>query len=146
MGTAENIAVTQEIAAWLITSIRKEANMRYKLIGKPETYTDKHINTLARRQRKSFCLGAGRTVFQRARAMMQVQTEKTDEPGTALILVRNQLTRANDDFKSKLGLSKKPQRAQTIAGAAYAAGVEHGHGIGLNRQVSGSSMGRISSR
>ena len=121
VGTAENIAVSIDVAEWLIDSIRKESNRLYK-----DNY-----------QRRSFRLGAAWQIV--LRAMDLVIEEKVSvqlkTPGTSLAIVRNQLERANEDYLSRLNLRQTTRRRVYIDQGSFDSGSSYGDGVALGKQA-----------
>jgi hypothetical protein len=128
VGTEENIAVTIEMCIWLLDSIRKESNRMYKVD----------------RLRRSFRLGAADKLAERAHAI--IETEKAAavaaEPGetpenaaNGLILLRNQLERANEDYMSSLNLRYSKPRAVSFYEEAYENGEAFGEQMHLHRRA-----------
>lgn len=124
VGTAENIAVTMEMAAWLLASIRKESNRMYK--SSPD--------------RRSFRWGAANAVAERVEAMMSAEkraAEETESTGVAnsLMVMRNKLERANDDYLGTLNLKYSKPRTTYVIPDAYASGEEFGEEIHLQKRT-----------
>lgn len=128
VGTEENIAVTIEMCAWLLDSIRKESNRTYK--------NDK--------LRRSFRLGAADTLEERARAIIEAEksaaasntVDASDgNTGSCLILLRSQLEHANDEYLKSLNLTYRKQREVSICTNAYESGEAFGERIRLERQA-----------
>ncbi|MGH9553051.1 MAG: DUF2786 domain-containing protein [Terriglobales bacterium] len=118
VGTAENIAVTMDVAAWLLDSVRKESNRVYK---------DQF-------ERRSFRLGAADRIFERALKMIEAEKRgDASTTGTSLMLVRTQLERANQEQLAKLNLRPGRSRSSYLDNDAYADGEAYGTQIGLNK-------------
>jgi hypothetical protein len=119
VGTADNIAVTIEVATWLMNSIRLESNRVYK-----DAY-----------ERRSFRLGAADTLMMRAIDMVvDEQCAPAAGTGTSLMVVRDRLQKANQEHMSSLNLRKTRRRRAYIDGDAYADGEEYGNKVRLNKQ------------
>ncbi len=128
VGTAENIAVTMEVATWLIDSVRKESNRLYK-----DPY-----------ERRSFRRGAADRLFERALEMRESEKKlAAASTGTNLIVVRNQFERANQAHLATKNLSRFRSRPVYIDEDAYSDGEAYGGQVGLERQSSNSSMPRL---
>lgn len=121
VGTAENIAVSIDVAEWLIESIRKESNRLYK---------DNH-------QRRSFRLGAAWKILLRAIDLVVEEkvSTKSKTPGTSLTIVRNQLERANQDYLSRLDLRQTKRRCVYIDQDSFDSGSSYGDGVTLGKQA-----------
>lgn len=120
VGTPENIAVTIDVAAWLIESIRKESNRLYR---------DNH-------QRRSFRLGAAWKIMLRAIDLTvdEKVSVNSNRSGTNLVVVRNQLERANEDYMSKLTLRQTTRRRVFIDQDSFDSGSEYGAGVALGKR------------
>lgn len=130
VGTAENIAVTIDVATWLIGSIRKESNRIYK---------DEF-------ERRSFRLGAAHRVIERAFEMMELEKRSSAAAagtGTSLMVLRNQLEKANQKHMAKLDLAMgRRTRTTWLDMAAYTDGEAYGDQVRLNQQ-SANIRGRL---
>ncbi len=116
VGTAENIAVTMEVATWLMNSIRRESNRAYR---------DEY-------ERRSFRMGAADRIFERAIEMMEAEKKApAGSTATSLMVVRNQLERANQEHLSTLHLHKFKGRTSYVEGDAYAHGEAYGERVRL---------------
>jgi len=125
VGTAENIAVTIEVGTWLMNSIRSESNRVYK------------DATLKR----SFRLGAARTLYARAQDMLN--SEKAPEEnssGTSLMVLRDKLVRANDEYLDSLNLRQVNYRNSRVNMTAYNAGQTYGQQIAMPSRTSSKSI------
>jgi hypothetical protein len=126
VGTAENIAVTIDMAAWLINSIRQESNRIYK-----DSY-----------ERRSFRLGAADRIFSRAVEIVELAEKQAAGASSAasdnsLMVLRNHFEQANKQHLSKNGLKTFKSRAVYLDEDAFADGESFGEQVGLNRQVNG---------
>lgn len=125
VGTAENIAVSINVAEWLIDSVRKESNRRFK-----DNF-----------QRKSFRLGASWKVLTRAIDLVveeefaERERTGTSGSGTSLAVVRNQLERANEEFLSQLNLRQTKIRRVYIDQKSFDSGSNYGESVALGRQT-----------
>lgn len=129
VGTAENIAVTIEMAAWLIHSIRLESNRTFK-----DSFN-----------RRSFRVGAADKIFARAREMKRAEEARArtaDGGGGNLMVLRGQLERANEAYLEGLNLSSFTSRRTCLDRSAYDAGASYGQQVGLGTG-SGSVKGRL---
>jgi hypothetical protein len=118
VGTTENIAVTMEVAGWLVSSIRNESNRAYK-----EQF-----------ERRSFRLGAADRILDRAKELMEAERHTaTTSTGTSLMVVRNQLERANHEHLAKLNLRHTRRRSSYIAPDAYSRGEKYGERVRLSQ-------------
>lgn len=116
VGTAENINVTIDMAAWLLDSVRLESNRVYR-----ESY-----------ERRSFRLGAAHRIRQRAFEMMETEKQANgSSTGTSLMVIRNKLERANEEYKNKLNLRPSRTRRSYIDKDAYESGKAYGQRVGL---------------
>lgn len=116
VGTAENIAVTIEMASWLFNSIRLESSKLYKTAY----------------ERRSFRVGAADKLFDRATDM--VAAEKAGDgstTGTSLMVIRNQLERANQERLASLNLHWFRYRSTYVHPDAYDLGEEYGGKVAL---------------
>ncbi len=121
VGTADNIAVTMEVATWLINSIRLESNRSYK---------DPAL-------RRSFRLGAATRLRERAECLVASESATAAGSRNSLMVIRNQLQRANEDYLSTLDLEQTTMRRSTVVHSAYEAGKEFGNQVVLTRPQSG---------
>lgn len=123
IGTAENVGVTVEVTKWLIKMMRKEAKLRY-----PEGCII---------QKRSFLLGAAEVLA--ARAIVRLEEERQNRQGTttgsSLILVSNNLEKANQEYKESLNIEKGKLGEQKIDKEHWRSGVVYGKQIPLQRQV-----------
>jgi hypothetical protein len=121
VGTAENIAVSIDVAEWLIESIRKESNRLYK---------DNH-------QRRSFRLGAAWKILLRSIDLVieEKVSTKCKTPGTSLTVVRSQLERANQDYLSRLNLRQTRRRRLYVDQESFDSGSSYGDGVTLGKQA-----------
>ncbi len=116
IGTAENIAVTMDVATWLINSVRRESNWAYKDAA----------------ERRSFRLGAADRIFERAFAMVEAENRQAGTgTGTSLIVIRNQLEQANQAHLAGLNLRMMKPRKTYVTSEAYADGEAYGNQVGL---------------
>jgi hypothetical protein len=120
VGTAENVAVSIDVAQWLIESIRKESNRLYK-----DNY-----------QRRSFRLGAAWQILSRAIDMVceEKAVANCKTPGTSLAIVRDQLERANQNFLSRLNLRQTKRRCVYIDKDSFDYGSIYGNGVRLGKE------------
>jgi hypothetical protein len=116
VGRAENIAVTIEVATWLLNSVRLESNRLYKDAA----------------SRRSFRVGASDRLYMRAEKLVQ-EEKATQEAavGNALVVLRNSLQRANDEYIRSLHLHMVKPRRSSVYQDAYAAGDEYGSSMSL---------------
>lgn len=123
IGTSENIAVTIEVAAYLIESVRLESNRAFRTAH----------------ERKSFRLGAAARLYQRAVLLVNQETSSSSNRstgGTSLMVLRNQLERINREYLSTLDLRKGRRRqAVYIDSIAYAEGTVYGDQVRLGKEV-----------
>jgi hypothetical protein len=121
VGTAENVAVSIDVAEWLIQSIRKESNRLYK-----DSY-----------QRRSFRTGAGWQILLRAIDLVidEKRAKKCETPGTSLIVVRDQLESANQTYLSRLHLRQTKRRCVYIDQNSFDSGTSYGNGVTLGKQA-----------
>jgi len=118
VGTTENISVTMEVAGWLVNSIRNESNRAYK-----EQY-----------ERRSFRLGAAERILVRARELMEAEKQKSNSStGTSLMVIRNQLERANQEHLARLNLRHTRRRSSYIQPDAYSRGATYGERVRLSQ-------------
>ena len=128
IGTAENIAVTIDMATWLIKSIRQESNKLYK---------EAH-------ERKSFRLGAADRIFDRAGELTRAEKNaNATAVGTSLMVIRNQFELANEKHLAKKNLRPFKARPMHLDFDAFSSGEAFGEQVGLDRQM-GSGIKRIS--
>jgi hypothetical protein len=120
VGTPENIAVSIDVASWLIESIRKESNKLYR-----DNY-----------QRRSFRLGAAWKIVIRAieLAAEETTTARSNGSGGNLVVIRNQLERANEDYLSKLNLRQRKRRRLYIDQESFDSGSDYGAGVALGKR------------
>lgn len=127
VGTPENVEITIDIATWLIKSIAKESNKKF---------SGKHA-------RDSFRLGAAMSLYEQAAKLRDQQLSPGASTGTSLMVLRNELERANEDYKARLGLRKHQARSTSVNPYAYQAGGQYGNTINLNKQI-GQNIKQIS--
>ena len=121
VGTAENIAVTIDVADWLIKSIRKESNWMYR---------DEY-------ERRSFRIGAGDRIMERVIEMTEAEKRQgvgAKSCSNSLMVLRNQLERANQEHLAKLDLRHSKGRARNLDVCAYVDGAVYGNEVRLGRQ------------
>jgi hypothetical protein len=120
VGTTENIAVTIDMAAWLIDSIRQESNRAHK-----DPY-----------ERRSFRLGAAWRILDRANEIMETEKQAAaTTSGTSLMIIRNRFERANQEHLATKNLSEFKSRPVYLCMDAFADGEAFGDQVGLNRQM-----------
>lgn len=122
IGTPENIAVTLDIATWLITSITKESKVSFKM----------------QKERNSFKLGAAQRMFERVEELMTKPAETTGgTTSTQLTVVRNALQVANQEYLKQLIPNARTNRTRPLysSNTGYSAGREYGNSMPLNRQI-----------
>jgi hypothetical protein len=115
-GRAENIAVTIDVATWLLNSVRSESNKLYRDAA----------------SRRSFRVGASDRLYVRADKL--VQEEKATQEGAvgnALVVLRNSLQCANEEYLRSLHLETVKPRRSSVYQDAYAAGDEYGNSMSL---------------
>jgi hypothetical protein len=120
VGTAENIAVTIDVADWLIKSIRKESNWMYK-----EEF-----------ERRSFRLGAADRIMERVLQMTEAEKQggpDTNSSSNSLMVLRHQLERANREHLAKLNLREGRSRSSIMNISAYEDGTVFGDEVKLGR-------------
>ena len=119
IGTVENVAVTIEMATWLIKSIRQESNRAYK---------ESH-------ERKSFRLGAADRIFERACEITAAERAgSANSTGTSLMVIRNQFEVANEKHLAKKNLRPFKARPMHLDFDAFSHGEAFGEQVGLERQ------------
>jgi Protein of unknown function (DUF2786) len=124
VGTADNIAVTIEVASWLINSVRLESNRAYKT-----PY-----------ERRSFRVGAADKLFERAVDLIEAeQTPRGETTGTSLMVIRNKLEQANKEHLSRLNLRRPQSRTTYVEPQAYDHGEAFGSKVKLGLQSSGTT-------
>ena len=72
------------------------------------------------------------------RAIDIVAAEKNAEKttnGTSLVVIRNQLERANEDYLATLNLCETKRRSSYVHPDAYSHGEDFGNQVNLNRQT-----------
>jgi Protein of unknown function (DUF2786) len=120
VGTAENIAVSVDVASWLIDSIRKESN---------RLYSDNY-------QRRSFRSGAAWNIMLRAIDLaVQEEMSKPKTPGTSLAVVRERLERANEDYMSRLNLRQSTRRRVFVDQESFDSGSDYGQKVAIGKQA-----------
>ena len=115
IGSKENIQVTLDIFRWLTDSIKKESN---------RTYQSPSL-------RKSFRLGAAKSVLRRSFELLEAEKFKGQATGTALVVLRNELEKSNTQFLDSLDLGKFVPRRATVNQSAYASGTAFGNNMPL---------------
>jgi hypothetical protein len=116
VGKSENIAVTIEVATWLLNSVRLESNRIYK-------------DAVSRR---SFRVGAADRLVVRARKLIQdEQTTGAKDVSNALVVLRNRLQTANKAYLQSLKLHYRSERQSKVLGGAYDVGAEYGDTMSL---------------
>lgn len=122
IGTPENIAVTLDIATWLISSITKESKVIFK----------------NQKERNSFKLGAAQRLFERVEELLTKPTETTGGTiSTQLTLVRDALHVANQQYLHQLLPNARTNRTRPLysSNTGYSAGREFGNSMSLDRQI-----------
>jgi hypothetical protein len=118
VGTQENIAVTIDMSAWLLDSIRLESNRLYK----------------HNFERRSFRLGASHRILERAIEMLEAEkTVQATSTGTSLMVLRNQLERNNQEHLDKLKLNPFRGRSTYSDRGAYVDGQKYGGKVVLRQ-------------
>jgi ribosomal protein L13 len=117
VGTAENIAVTINVATWLLNSVRLESNRIYR-----DAF-----------ERRSFRLGAADRIFERACEIMLSEINSGKSAGTSLIILRNQFEKANEKHMNAKNLKEFKSRTVYLDGNAFADGEAFGNQVGLSR-------------
>lgn len=124
VGTPDNIAVTMQVATWLMQSIRSESNRRYR--SAPD--------------RRSFRVGAAFRLHQRAFELVYDERygdkTKSNSKSNSLMVIRQTLERANQDYMATLNLTSTPRRATTVVSSAFNDGEAYGDKVVLNRNAS----------
>lgn len=120
IGTEENIAVTMELAGWLLDSIRWESNCLYY-----EPY-----------ERRSFRLGAAHRLFERACQIVseEAQTAADGSSSTSLVVLRNELERANRRYLDGMKLGTFKARTTYSDSSAYDTGSAYGNSVNLSKK------------
>ena len=127
VGTTENVAITIDMATWLINSIRLESNRLYK-----DPY-----------ERRSFRVGAADRILRRALELRAVERQNiTTTTGTDLMVLRNRFEQANQEFLGTKRFQTFKPRSVYLDESAFADGKSFGDQVGLSRQVNG-GMKRI---
>jgi hypothetical protein len=119
VGTSENINVTLEVAAWLLASIRAESNFLFV-----EPYA-----------RRSFRLGAAHRLAERA--IQMIEQEKNMQSGNkknSLMLVRNELEKANRAHLEKKKMGTFQARVSYLDGEAYGMGESFADSVNLGKK------------
>jgi hypothetical protein len=120
VGTAENIAVTIDMATWLINSIRLESNRLYK-----DPF-----------ERRSFRVGAADRILRRALDIRTTERQNAaTTTGTNLMVLRNRFEQANQKHLSTKHFQTFKPRAVYLDESAFADGESFGNQVGLSRQV-----------
>ncbi|MBX9720566.1 MAG: DUF2786 domain-containing protein [Candidatus Obscuribacterales bacterium] len=120
VGTRENITVTLDVASWLLNSIRNESNWLFS-----EPY-----------ERRSFRLGAAHKLYQRACILIEEESANSAHSSkNSLMLVRNNLEKANADHVAKMGLKQFNSRGSYYDGNAYGMGESFGNSVNLGRSA-----------
>jgi len=125
IGTPENIAVTLDIATWLIDSITKESKIVFS----------------KQAERNSFKLGAAQRLLERVLELVSKPAENnhaTAGIGTQLTVVRNALQAANQDYLKQLIPDAATFRARNLyrSNSGYSAGREYADSMSLDKQIS----------
>lgn len=87
-----------------------------------------------RTHRKSFMIGMSKRISQRLRDMKQEHTDETK--GTELVVLKNQLV--TQAFAQKNIKLKTPQSTTYVENGSYAAGIEAGNNVRLNKSMTDS--------
>ncbi|MBX9666152.1 MAG: DUF2786 domain-containing protein [Candidatus Obscuribacterales bacterium] len=121
VGTEENIAVTIEVAGWLINSIRCESNW---------LFTEPH-------ERRSFRLGAAHRVYKRACEIVKEESIPTSNPtgSSALTVLRNELEQANKRYLAGKKLGTFKGRSSYSDSDAYEKGSMYGDSVNLGKKT-----------
>lgn len=121
IGTKENIAVTIELAIWLINSIRSESNWLYS-----EQF-----------ERRSFRLGASHKLAERAAEL--VEEERVTAAGGStksnqLLVLRNNLQSANQNYLAQMNLKTFHSKSSYCSDDAYGRGESFGDSVNLGKK------------
>ncbi|MBI5171329.1 MAG: DUF2786 domain-containing protein [Candidatus Melainabacteria bacterium] len=128
VGIAENVAVSIDVARWLVASIRKESN---------RLYADSYM-------RRSFRAGAAMRIFMRACELVETEeahdqerTRKESNPSrcTSLAVMNKNFQEDNEKFMSKLDLRQTRSRTTYVDGASFDSGSAFAGGVPLGRQT-----------
>lgn len=120
IGTEENIAVTIEMASWLMASIRQESNWLYA-----EQY-----------ERRSFRLGAAHKLLERASKLVADENSSRGSSNcNSLMILRNDLEKANERFLGKMDLDVFRSRGSYTDSGAYGSGQSFGDSVNLGRST-----------
>ncbi len=118
VGTRENITVTIDVASWLLNSIRNESNWLFS-----EPY-----------ERRSFRLGAAHKLYERACILIEEESANSAPSSkNSLMVVRNNLEKANADHLANKGLKQFNSRGSYYDGNAYGMGESFGNSVNLGR-------------
>ncbi len=122
IGTPENIAVTLDMATWLIASITKESKVVFE----------------KQKERNSFKLGAAQSLFERVEVLLTKSAETTSgASSTQLTVVRNALKVANQEYLQQLLPNARTNRTRPLysSNTGYSAGREFGNSMSLDKQI-----------
>ncbi len=120
IGTTENVAVTIDIASWLIKSVRAESNRLYH----------------SQYERRSFRVGAAERILRRASEIREVElATAVKTPGNQLMVIRNHFDEANQKHMRAKNCKTFRSRPLYLDEGAYTDGESFGQQVGLNRQV-----------
>ncbi len=117
VGTAENIEVTVNVAAWLIESIRVESNYMFR-----EQF-----------ERRSFRLGAADKLYKRACRLIEEEKNPVATSGANLIVLRNKMELANEKYKASKNLGVFQSRGSYCDDDAYRRGEQFGDSVNLGK-------------
>lgn len=120
VGTADNINVTIEVAAWLISSIRLESNW---------LFTQQY-------ERRSFRLGAAHKVYERACQLIDEEKQNSAHSSSnSLMILRNELEKANRKHMGQKDFGTFQSRGTYYDGDAYGLGESYGNTVNLGRSA-----------
>ncbi len=132
VGTPENIAVTLDVATWLIDSITKES----KIIFSKQT------------ERNSFKIGAAQRLIERVEELLTTPAETSSgTTSTQVMVVRNALQVANKEYLQQLLPNAQKFRSRPLyrSNIGYSAGREYGDSMPLDKQIPGTANKRLPS-
>jgi len=134
IGRKSNVTTTSEMARFVVESIQREASREQRARGESSVW------------RRSFCVGASRSVYRRAYEMIAAANRASEAtPGTAIVLasVYSQEKKANEEFLGDLTLRSGRSGKATGSARGAEAGARYGNSVSLSPQVRGAGQGKI---
>lgn len=126
IGRASNVTTAAYMADWIILSILREADKRYKHRLTPEG--------------RSFCVGAVHQLAVRVRSILASSQEAVNKESTGTSLVvadyfRTEMAENASWIAANMRVRTVVARRKAATGEAYSSGRQFGNSINLNKQI-----------